>query len=73
MSDEEMTTSEQIITTVAKATNRDPLELPALFHTIEPDALNVLLETMDTGEFLFDYAGVSVSITRKGPITTVSV
>lgn len=73
MAGKEMTISEQVITTVAKATNQDPLELPALFHTIDPDKLNALIETMDKGEFLFDYAGLSVTITQTGSITAVSV
>lgn len=73
MADEEMTVSQQVIMAVAKATDQDPLELPALFHTIEPDALNTLIETMDKGEFLFDYAGEAVTITREGSATRVSL
>ena len=73
MTVEEMSISEQVITTVANATNRDPLELPALFHTIDPDALDTLIETMRMGEFIFEFAGASVTIHRSGAVSAVSV
>lgn len=73
MDEENMTISEQVIETVATATDRDPLELPALFHSIDPDALDSLVATMESGEFFFEYAGFSVTITRKGSLRAVSI
>lgn len=53
---------------VAAATNREPTELPPLAHTIDPDALNALLDSTDDGDVraTFTYAGVEVRVDSDG-------
>ena len=60
------TPSLTVIETVAKVTNRDPVELPPLQHYVDADALNSLFEpTTDTDadvQLRFTYGDVEVVI-----------
>jgi hypothetical protein len=65
-----------VVEAVAAATGRDPLELPALSETIDPDALNSMLapDTAreasggNTVQVTFEYAGVVVLVDSTGLI-----
>jgi len=57
------------VSAVAEATDRDPMALPPLFDTIDPDDLDALV----TGaaeptrvSVCFEYAGTTVTITDGG-------
>ena len=60
--------SERVILAVAEQTNTDPVELPPLYHTIDPEALDAFLATWEDGLIEFQYAGHSVSIECDGTI-----
>lgn len=60
--------SEQLIHIVAEQTNTDPLELPALYDTIDPDALDTLLTTLKSGHIEFNYAGQPVRLESDGTV-----
>ncbi|TYT63821.1 HalOD1 output domain-containing protein [Natrialba swarupiae] len=66
--------STAIVTAVASVLERDPLELPPLYETVDPDALDSLLQhahrTDDTAthEVWFSYEGVDVGVRSDGEI-----
>ena len=60
--------SEQVIQTVANQSNTDALDLPPLFDTLDPDALDTLIRGMDEGEVAFAYAGYSITVNSRGAI-----
>lgn len=62
------TVSERVIQRVASTTNSDPLQLPVLYEYIEPEALELLIETMSHGEISFRYAGCEVTVESDGTI-----
>ncbi|MFC6764323.1 HalOD1 output domain-containing protein [Natrinema soli] len=52
-----------VIEAVAEETDSDPLDLPPLYETIEPDALNTLFNSSETSsQVLFQYAGFEVVV-----------
>lgn len=65
-----------VVEAVADATGRDPLELPSLSGTVDPDALNSILapETARNGsggntvQVSFEYAEVVVMVDSTGLI-----
>ena len=63
-----------VINAVSAVTGTDPVELPPLYETIDPDALNSLFEARDrTGSsprVEFTYNGFDVTV-RDGPRVTV--
>lgn len=61
--------SVQVIQTVADATDRDTSELPPLYGTVDPDALDALVEGMTDGEITFTYAGEEVTVTSTGHVS----
>ena len=60
--------SQTVVLAVAEATGDDPLELPPLYDTIDPDALNKLFDSSTggavgrSGRVEFAYAGCDVSV-----------
>ncbi|NHN48422.1 hypothetical protein G9464_12575 [Halostella sp. JP-L12] len=60
--------SQTVVLAVAEATGDDPLELPPLFDTIDPDALNKLFDSSAfgadgrEGQVEFTYAGCDVTV-----------
>lgn len=60
--------SERIIQSVAEQTNTDPLELPLLYDTIDPDALDALLNRLEGCEIQFQYAGQTVCVESDGVV-----
>jgi hypothetical protein len=67
-----------ITSTVAAATERDPFALPALYHTIDPDALVSILRSRDTETqkadviIEFQYAGCLLKADCHGTLTVRS-
>jgi len=53
---------EKIVKGVATETSRDPVALPPLYETVDPDALAIAIDTLDTGRVTFDYAGCTVTV-----------
>ncbi|NHN48424.1 hypothetical protein G9464_12585 [Halostella sp. JP-L12] len=71
--------SQTVVLAVADATGDDPLELPPLFDTVDPDALDKLFaDRIDGterlgGRFEFAYAGCEVSVHADGTVDVVPV
>lgn len=65
---ERVSPSEQIVYSVAEQTNTDPLLLPPLYDTIDTDALDRLVSSLESGEFQFQYAGHTVTIHSDGAV-----
>lgn len=63
------TATEQVIRTVAETTGTDPLELPPLYDTIDPDGLDALIEDMTTGTISFTYTGRDITVHSDGTVT----
>lgn len=61
--------TEQVIRTVAETTGTDPLELPPLYNTIDPDALDTLVEGMTTGSISFTYTGCNITVQSDGTVS----
>lgn len=53
---------QEIVKGVATETGRDPTALPPLYEAVDPDALAVAVETLDTGRVTFSYAGCTVTV-----------
>lgn len=60
--------SEQVVRTVANRSDTDALELPPLFHTLDPDSLDTLVREMDEGNVSFEYAGYDITVNSQGVI-----
>lgn len=60
--------SERVIHAVADETGTDPLDLPPLYETIDPDALDALIDSLSDGELTFRYTGCAVTIESTGAI-----
>ena len=63
------TATEQVIQAVATTTGTDPLELPPLYETVDPDALDALVEDMTTGTISFTYTGRDILVHSDGTVT----
>lgn len=59
--------AEAVVTTVAEVTGQSPLEMEPLFEVIDPDALNMLFDSLDdrpsSVTVTFDYCGQQVTVT----------
>jgi hypothetical protein len=53
---------QEIVKGVATETGRDPMALSPLYETVDPDALAVAVETLDTGRVTFGYEGCTVTV-----------
>lgn len=60
--------SEQVVHTVADQADTDALDLPPLFETFDPDALDMLIREMNEGHVSFEYAGYSITVDSHGAI-----
>lgn len=68
MGEGRLTIVDRIIQRVSTETNTDPLDLPPLYETIEPDALEACIRGMADGEVSFTYAGTAVAVDSDGSI-----
>lgn len=69
--------STAVIESVSERTATDPVDLPPLYESIDPDALNALFETTASGtvrrgRIEFTYAGCSVVVSSSDGITVES-
>lgn len=66
-----MNISNIITQEVASVTKQPPTELPALYHTVDPEALGRVLESLpdENGYIKFRYADCHVTIDAAGDIT----
>jgi len=62
------TVSERVIRTVAEATDTDPAALPPLYESVDPDALNELVESMSDGEVSFEHADCEITVDSDGGV-----
>lgn len=62
------TVSERVVEAVGARTDTNPLGLPLLFETLDPDALNSLVREMAHGELTFHYAGRAVAVESSGAV-----
>lgn len=64
----------EVVETVAKAEDVDPLELtPPLYEVIDPDALESLFANNRVlGKVIFNYAGYEVSVFSDGDVSVKS-
>jgi len=63
--------SEAVVNAVAAAAGTSVLELPPLARTVDPDALEVLVESMSAdpeNSVSFAYAGYDVTVTSSGTV-----
>jgi hypothetical protein len=64
------TPAETVVTTVAEATGRSPLEMSPLGQTVDADTLNALFdgpeERASSISVTFDYCGQRVTVTSEG-------
>lgn len=76
---EESSLSVEIIQMIAAEEDADPVELPPLYHYIDPEALDSLFDSTSTGqqagEITFSYLDypVTVSVENGTQMITVSV
>ncbi|WP_347877763.1 HalOD1 output domain-containing protein [Halobacterium sp. R2-5] len=62
------TPSNRILDAVAAQTDSDPVDLPPLYDTIDPEVLDSLVETMDNGAISFTYAGHEITVAHDGEL-----
>lgn len=61
--------SERVVRSVSIHADTDPLELPPLSHTVDPDALDVIVSSLEYGTVEFRYAGYPVTIDSDGTVS----
>lgn len=59
----------RVVEEVAERTGTSPYELPPLFDTIDPDALERVIESLNEGMVQFEYAGETVTVRSDGQVT----
>ncbi|WP_217472060.1 HalOD1 output domain-containing protein [Haloterrigena gelatinilytica] len=68
----ETAVSTRVIQRVAAVTDRTVAELPPLYETIDPEALDAVIDSAATDESAlecqFTYSGCQVSITESGTV-----
>ena len=53
---------------VADYTDTDELDLPTLFDSIDPEALDKVVRSMSDGTVSFVYAGLRIAVDSRGAI-----
>lgn len=69
MRDSSGSTTGRVVRAVAEYTDSDPLDLPPLYHTVDPDALEAAVESIGDGSISFEYAERAVSVDFEGTVT----
>lgn len=68
--------SEELLLTIAALENTDPLEMPLLSDSVDPDALDTFVSTAANrytdGRVEFEYEGYHVRVTTDGTIALES-
>lgn len=70
-----MNVTESVVQEVASLEGVDPHELPPLYETVDPEALNQTLESLSHGEgyFKFTYTDYEVNVDGDGTVTVREV
>lgn len=67
-----LSVAEAVVESVAAETDTDALSLPPLAETLDPDALNALVEGLEDGRVAFRYAGCDVTVESDGTVQATS-
>mgnify|MGYP000496680950 CR=1 FL=1 len=70
--DESVSASDQVVKSIAEKDGTDPLDLPPLYESVDPDALDALF-TPDSrepvlGKATFTHAGYEVTVAYDGEV-----
>ena len=65
--------SMRVVDVIASRLGCDPVELEPLAKTIDPEALDTVVETSAEASVSFEYDGFTVQVTTEGEDTTVDV
>jgi hypothetical protein len=65
--------TEQVVLEIAEQEGIEPTELPPLYDTIDPEALNALLTTDTVSDLTFEYLDYEVTVTAPDHITVSEV
>ena len=60
--------SERVVQAVANNSDTEALDLPPLFDSIDPDALDDVIRSMSDGRVSFTYAGHRINVNSRGEI-----
>lgn len=60
--------TENVLESVADYTNTDPVDLPLLYESINPDALETIIRDLDEGQVSFSYADLCVTVQSDGTV-----
>ena len=60
--------SEAIVLEIAERTDVNPLDLPPLYESFDPEALDRLIQGQNSCRVTFTYAGYEVTVARTGHI-----
>lgn len=62
------TITERVVGAVAAKRGTDPLELPPLYETIDPDTLGTFVDALTDATATFRYAGTRVVVAADGGV-----
>ncbi len=68
MAIDELSASERVVRAVANHADADPLELPRLYDTVDPEALDAVVDALSDGEVSFRYAGYAITVESSGTV-----
>lgn len=61
--------SNTVVLTIAAYSNRTIDDFPPLFSSVDPDALDAIVDSMDEGHVSFSHAGHVVTVTSEGTVS----
>lgn len=64
----EATLTENVVEFVAEAEGTDPLNLPPLYATVDPDHLDSVFRSGTTGRIMFEYCGYRLAVDSNGQV-----
>lgn len=67
--EEDSIPSEAVVRAIAQAKDIDPLEMPALYDIMDPEAINAVYNGGEFSGVQFSFCGYEVSITSNGQIS----
>lgn len=65
------TASEAVVATVADRAGTEPIALPPLYDSIDPDALDAIFRDDHPGRVTFSYAGYEVTVCGRDQVTVI--
>lgn len=64
--------SNMVVLTIAAHTNQKVDDLPPLYYSVDPDALDSVVNSMDDGHVSFSYAGYMLTVNASGEVSIES-